>query len=87
MQIEIEITEEELRAVIERKVRAAVADQSSGYAADEYIKNQVKSCWKATVDALIDEALKNSSVLRAQIAAELEKKLRAQLNAAIKNAA
>ena len=87
MKLEIEITEEELRSAIERKVRTAVADQTHSYGTDAYIKEQVKAHWKAAVDALVEDALKDSTVLRKRIAAELEKKLRAQLAAALKNAA
>ena len=87
MKLEIEITEEELRSAIERKVRTAVADQTNSYGTDAYIKEQVKAHWKAAVDALVNDALKDSTVLREKIAAELEKKLRAQLAAALKNAA
>ena len=85
MKLEIEITEEELKSAIERKVRTAVADQTNSYGTDNYIKEQVKAHWKAAVDALIIDALKNSRKLREKIASELEKKLRAQLAAAIKN--
>lgn len=87
MKLEIEITEEELRSAIERKVRTAVADQTNSCGTDAYIKEQVKAHWNAAVDALVDDALKNSTALREKIAAELEKKLRAQLAAALKNAA
>ena len=87
MKLEIEITEEELRSAIERKVRTAVADQTNSYVMDAYIKEQVKAHWKAAVGALVDEALKDSTVLREKIAAEMERKLRAQLAAALKNAA
>ena len=87
MKLEIEITEEELRNAIERKVRTAVADQTNHYGTDAYIKEQVKAHWKAAVDALVAEALTDSKALREKIAAELEKKLRAQLATALKNAA
>lgn len=87
MKLEIEITEEELRGAIERKVRTAVSDQTNQYGTDAYIKDQVKAHWKAAVDALVAEALTDSKALREKIAAELEKKLRAQLAAALKSAA
>jgi predicted RNA-binding protein YlxR (DUF448 family) len=87
MKLEIEITEEELRSAIERKVRTAVADQTNNYGTDAYIKEQVKTHWKAAVDALVEDALKDSTMLREKITTELEKKLRAQLAAALKNAA
>lgn len=86
MKLEIEITEEEMRSAIERNVRTAVSQQTNSYGATTYIKDQVKAHWKAAVDALVEEALKDSVVLREKIAAELEKKLRAQLAAALKNA-
>lgn len=87
MKLEIEITEEELRSAIEHKVRTFVADQTNSYGTDIYIKEQVKAHCKATVDALIEEALRDSEALREQIATELEKMLRAQLAAAIKRSA
>ena len=61
MKLEIEITEEELRSAIERKVRTAVADQTNSYGTDSYIKEQVKAHWKSAVDTLVEEALKNST--------------------------
>jgi hypothetical protein len=87
MKLEIEITEEELRSAVERKVRTAVADQTNQWNVDSYIKEQVKAHWHSAVDALVAEALNDSKTLREKIAAELEKKLRAQLAAALKNAA
>jgi len=87
MKLEIEITEDEIRSAVERKVRTAVADQTNQWNVDSYIKERVKEHWKAAVDALVSEALNDSKALREKIAAELEKKLRAQLAAALKNAA
>lgn len=86
MKLEIEITEDEIRSAIERKVRTAIADQTNTFATDHYIRDQVKANWKAAVDGLIADALYNSPVLREKIAAEMERKLRAQLAAALKNA-
>ena len=87
MKLEIEITEDEMRSAIERKVRTAVADQTNSYGTDAYIKEQVKAHWKEAVGWLIEDALKNTSAMREKILSELEKKLRAQLAAALKNAA
>lgn len=85
MKLEIEITEAEIRSAVERKIRVAVADQSNNWGADEYIKREVKAQWHTAVDALILEALNDSQALRDKIAAELERKLRAQLAAAMKS--
>ena len=84
MKLEIEITEDEIRSAVERKIRVAVADQSNQWGADEYIKKQVKAQWQTAVDAMILGALNNSQALRDKIAAELERKIRAQLAAAMK---
>lgn len=84
MKLEIEISEEEIKSAIERKVRVAVADQTNQWSVDNYIKERVKESWKGAVEALIAEALSDSQKLREKIAAELERKLRAQLSAAIK---
>lgn len=84
MKLEIEITEDEIRSAVERKVRTAVADQTNQWNVDSYIKERVKEHWKLAVDALVSEALNDSKTLREKIAAELDRKLRAQLTAAMK---
>ena len=84
MKIEIEITDDEIRSAVERKIRAAVADLSNQWASDEHIKKAVKAQWQTAVDAMILEALSNSQEMRQKIAAELERKLRAQLTAVMK---
>jgi len=87
MLLNIEITEAEIQAAIERKVRVAISDQTNSWGTDNYIKEQVKKHWQGAVDNLVKEALENSDKLRASIAAEVERKLRAQVYAAIKAAA
>lgn len=87
MLLNIEITEAEIQAAIERKVRVAIADQTNSWGTDNYIKEQVKKHWQSAVDSLVKEALENSDKLRASIATEIERKLKAQVSAAIKAAA
>jgi hypothetical protein len=87
MKLEIEITEEEIKSAVERKVRAAIADQTNQWNADQFIKDRVKAHWGSAIDALVLEVLNDSKSLREKVAAEFEKKLRAQLSAAMKNAA
>ena len=86
MKLEIEITEDEIRSALERKVRTAIADQTNNYATDAYIKRQVKAQWEASVDFLVADMLENSQMLREKIRGEFERKLRRQLAAALKNA-
>ena len=84
MKLEVEITEDEIRSAIERKVRTAIADQTNQWNVDRYIKDKVAEHWKLAVDNLIAEELNNSIVLKTKITAELERKLRNQLSAAIR---
>ena len=84
MKLEIEITEEEIKSSVERKVRTAIADQTSQWGTDTYIQQQVKIHWEESVDALITEAIGNSEALRAKINTAIEKKLRAQLALALR---
>ena len=86
MRLEIEITEDEIRSAIERKVRTAIADQTNSYNTDSYIRDQVKANWRAAIDNLIVEEMYNSQALREKIRAEFERKLRLQLATTIKNA-
>ena len=86
MKLEIEITEDEIRSAIERKVRTVIADQTNVYNYDLYIKEQVKAHLKKAVDQLIVEVMYDSQSLREKIRGEFERKLRLQLSAALKNA-
>lgn len=87
MKLEIEITEEEIKSAIERKVRTAIADQTNSWGTDDYIKEQVKKHWKEAVDHLIQDALSNSAMLREKVITALERKIHGQLTAAMKAAA
>lgn len=86
MKFEVEISEEELRAAIQSKIREGMAVLLNSYTTDIYIQEQIKRNWRQAVDALVLEALSDHKELRARISAELERKLRLQLTAAIKEA-
>lgn len=86
MKLDIEITSEEMQTIIQRKVKEVIAEQVKSYASDSYIKERVKAVWKEAANSMIDEVLKDSGLLRAKISAEIERKLRAQLAVAMKNA-
>ena len=84
MKLEIEITDEEIKSAIERKVRVAIADQSNQWSADNHIKSSIKNHWNDIVDKLVMDAISDSENLREKIVYELERKLRTQLAAALK---
>jgi hypothetical protein len=81
MKLEIEITEEEIKSAVERKVRTAIADQTNQWGTDLYIRNQIAASWKKVVDQMINDALSKSPIMQAKIEAEIEAKLRRQLAA------
>lgn len=86
MKFEIEIPEDDLVAAIEKKVRQYVAAEAASWQVGEYIRDRIRERWKATADSVITEVLDNGPELRAKIAEEIEKKLRAQLTAALRQA-
>ena len=81
MKLEIEITEEEIKSAVERKVRTAIADQTNQWNVDSYIKGQVAGQWRSTVDSLVAEYLKDSPAMREKIVKSIEAKLRGQVTA------
>ena len=81
MKLEIEITEEEIKSAIERKVRTAIADQTSNYGVEQYIKESVRSKWKEVVDRMVEEYLSDSEKLKAKVISEVDKKLKAKIQA------
>lgn len=84
MNLEIEITEAEIKSAIERKVRAAVADQTNQWSVDAYIKAEVAKHWKAAVEKMVVELLADSDKIKAKITATIEKKLQNQIAALMK---
>lgn len=81
MKLEIEITEDEIKSAVERKVRTAIADQTSNYGVESYIKESVKSKWKEVVDRMVEEYLSDSEKLKAKVISEVDKKLKAKIQA------
>ena len=84
MKLEIEITEQEIKDAIERKVRVAVADQTNQWGADRMITDRVKALWPVVVDELILETLRDIPTLKAKIMAMVERKLQGQITALMK---
>ena len=84
MKLDIEITEEEVRSAIERKIRVAVAEYSASWPAETYIKATIKKYWNELTDKVIKEEIENLPVLRTKVQGALENKIRAQLQKVMK---
>jgi hypothetical protein len=84
MKIEIEISEDEIRDAVSRKVRVAIADQTNQWSIDDFIRKQVKNLWPEIVTKMIKDELGKSEVIRGKIVLTIENKLKAQVNAIMK---
>jgi phage terminase small subunit len=81
MKLQIEVTEEEIKSAIERKIRVAIADETNSYKADAYIKEMVKKYWAETVEKLVKQELLNAPKMQEKINFAIEAKLKGQLQA------
>ena len=84
MKLEIEITEDEIKSAVMRKIRVAVADESNSWRADNHIKQRVKDLWTEAVDLAIAEVLADLPAIKDRIAKAVEGKLRGQITALMK---
>jgi hypothetical protein len=84
MKYEIEITDDEIKAALERKIRVAIADQTNQWGTDQALTAMVKAHWKDAMERVVTEELAKVPALRLKVAQAIEAKLRGQLNAAMK---
>ena len=85
MILEVEITEQELKDALARKVRSAIAEQNESWGAANEIKERTKKAWSEAVDSLLAELLGNSVELKRLIDAEVERRIKARVAAALKS--
>ena len=84
MKIEIEISDEMIRAALEETVTNHVREVLRGWAIPDEVKRMVKERWPEVVGAMIDDQVADHERLREQIADEMARKLRLQVAAALK---
>ena len=85
MKLEIEITPEEIKSAIERRVRVAIADQNAAWNSEQSIKDKVRAFWNETVEATIQEILGDSAQLKEMIDKAVEMRVKARVAAALKS--
>ena len=86
MKIEIEVSDEMIREVLEETVIEQVRAVLSGWATWDAVKRMVNDRWPKVIGAVIDEQVANHAAIRQQVADEIARKLKAQLTAALKAA-
>lgn len=84
MKLEFEITEQEIKDALERKVRQAIAEQNTSWNAANEIKDRTKKAWGEAVESLLAEILGDSEELKRMVAAEVEKRIKARVTAVLK---
>ncbi len=84
MKIEIEISDEMIRAELEETIIKQVREVLRGWTIPDEVKRMVKERWPEVVGAMIDDQVADHERLREQIADEMARKLRLQVAAALK---
>ncbi len=84
MKIEIEISDDIIRAALEETVIKQVREVLRGWPIPDEVKRMVKERWPEVVGAMIDDQVADHERLREQIADEMARKLRLQVAAALK---
>ncbi len=84
MKIEIEISDEMIRAELEETVIKQVREVLRGWPIPDEVKRMVKERWPEVVGAMIDDQVADHEGIRKQIADEMARKLRLQVAAALK---
>lgn len=79
MKVEIEITEEEIKSAIERKVRTAIAGITESYRGETAIKDEVKKAWDIHMQKIVADVIKDEAAIRERVVAALEAKIKGQL--------
>ena len=85
MKLEIEITEEEIKSAIERKVRVAIANESGAWNAENYIRDRVKHHWNAAVESMVAQVIGDSSTLKEMVNRAVEARVKARVQSALKS--
>ena len=85
MKLEIEVTEDEVRSAIERKVRVAISEHVDNYWTQNSIKEVIKKHWSEAVDNIVREELENSDKIRETVQKMLEHKIKSQLTNLLKS--
>ena len=80
MKIEIEVKEDDIREAMISMVRDVIFEKARDYWVKKEIKTKVDSLWSDAIDALIIEQLNSIEEIKENIAIEVERKLKAQIN-------
>lgn len=84
MKIEIEIDERMIREEILKLVDKIIRNNCTAWGVEDQIRREVNLLWNDSIQAIVNEELAKADLLRAKIAATLERKIQGQLTALMK---
>ena len=84
MKIEIEIDEHMIREEILKLVDRTIRNNCTAWGVEDEIRREVNLLWNDSIQAIVNEELAKADLLRAKIAATLERKIQGQLTALMK---
>ena len=84
MKIEIEIDEHMIREEILKLVDRTIRNNCTAWGVEDEIRREVNLLWNGSIQAIVNEELAKADLLRAKIAATLERKIQGQLTALMK---
>lgn len=84
MKIEIEIDERMIREEILKLVDKTIRNNCTAWGVEDQIRREVNLLWNDSIQAIVNEELAKADLLRAKIAATLERKIQGQLTALMK---
>lgn len=84
MEFQFNIDDSEIISEIEKKAHSVAVGLIRGWEIQQYIEAAVKKEVRGAIDSMITGILSDSPAMRASIVEKIEKKLTAQINAAMK---
>lgn len=86
MQIIFELPDEEIQSIIKEKALSVAKGVISGWNLEQTIKSEITKQWQGAVADIVAEALFDLPAVREKVAVALERKILAQLTAAMAKA-
>ena len=75
MKIEIEVTEQDIKDAVERRIKKTVCEEMVGYVSNKLIRTKMEELANEAVENAVRKIAGESKSIEAKIRAELEKKI------------
>ena len=85
MKFEVEITQDDIRPIIARSVRLAIAEYSNGLplAQRQQIKQAVRQAFEQELTRVIEEEVQKESLIREQVLKEIKARIVSKVRASL----